>query len=255
MIELIHGDCLVEMQRIPDKSIDMVLCDLPYEVLNKSNKNAQWDRLLPFDKLWEQYERVIKDNGAIVLFAQGMFTARLMMSNPKLWRYNLVWDKCRATGFLNANRMPLRYHEDLCVFYKKLPTYYPQMEELNGREPNHPQGHGKHKEKNSCYGNINRINPTYTDKKHPRSIIKIKAVHCNEGQAHPTQKPVALLEYLIKTYSNEGDTILDNTMGSGSTMVACVNTKRNGIGIELDDNYFKIAQERVKQAQQQLTLF
>lgn len=119
MIDLFHGDCLVEMQRIPDKSVDMVLCDLPYGVLNKSNKNAQWDRLLPFDKLWEQYERVIKDNGAIVLFAQGMFTAQLMMSNPKLWRYNLIWDKVnRPTGFLNANRMPLRIHEDICVFYK-----------------------------------------------------------------------------------------------------------------------------------------
>ena len=164
-ITLIHGDCLVEMQRIPDKSVDMVLCDLPYEVLNKSNKAAQWDRLLPFDKLWEQYERVIKYNGAIVLFAQGMFTAQLMMSNPKLWRYNLVWDKCRATGFLNANRMPLRYHEDLCVFYKSLPTYNPQMEDLNGREPNHPQGHGNHNEKNSCYGNVKRVNPTYIDKK------------------------------------------------------------------------------------------
>ena len=250
MIELYHGDCLAEMQKIADKSDDMILCDLPYEVLNKGNKSAQWDRLIPFEPLWEQYCRIIKDNGAIVLFAQGMFTAQLMMSNPKMWRYNLVWDKCRATGFLNANRMPLRYHEDICVFYKSLPTYNPQMEDLNGRERNHPQGHGNHNEKNQCYGNVKRINPTYEDKKHPRSIIKIKAVHCSEGQSHPTQKPVALLEYLIKTYTNEGDTVLDNTMGSGSTGVACVNTCRNFIGIELNDEYFNIASERIKKAEE-----
>ncbi len=247
-MKLIHGDCLVEMKNIPDKSIDMILCDLPYEVLNKRNKHAQWDRLIRFDKLWEQYNRIIKDNGAIVLFAQGMFTAQLMMSNTKMWRYNLVWDKCRATGFLNANRMPLRYHEDLCVFYKSLPTYNPQMEDLNGREPNHPQGHGNHNEKNQCYGNVKRINPTYTDKKHPRSIIKIKAIHCSEDQSHPTQKPVALLEWLIKTYTNRGGLVLDNTMGSGSTGVACVNTERDFIGIELNEEYFKIAEKRVNDA-------
>lgn len=244
-ISLIQGDCLAEMQNIPEKSIDMILCDLPYEVLNKGNINAQWDRMIPFDKLWEQYNRIIKDNGAIVLFAQGMFTAQLMMSNQKMWRYNLVWDKCRATGFLNANRMPLRYHEDLCVFYKSLPTYNPQMEELNGREPNHKQGHGNHNEKNQCYGKIKRINPTYTDKKHPRSIIKIKAIHCSEDQAHPTQKPVALCEWLIKTYTDEGQIVLDNTMGSGSTGVACVNTKRKFIGIELNQDYFQIAKKRI----------
>lgn len=129
--KLILGDCLTEMKNIPDKSIDMILCDLPYEVLNKGNKNASWDRLLPFDKLWEQYNRIIKDNGAIVLFAQGMFTAQLMMSNPNMWRYNLIWDKTLPTGFLNAKRMPLRSHEDILVFYKSLPTYNPQMSEGN----------------------------------------------------------------------------------------------------------------------------
>lgn len=243
------------MQRIPDKSVDMVLCDLPYEVLNKSNKNAQWDRLLPFDKLWEQYERVIKDNGAIVLFAQGMFTAQLMMSNPKLWRYNLVWDKVLTSGFLNAKRMPLRSHEDICVFYKELPTYNPQMQEGN---PLHSKGVA-YKEKeitNNCYGSLGATEDSRkgSTEKYPTSIVRFQKPHPSIA-VHPTQKPVALLEYLIKTYSNEGDTILDNCVGSGSTMVACVNTKRNGIGIELDDNYFKIAQERVKQAQQQLTLF
>lgn len=253
-IELIHGDCLVEMQKIPDKSIDMILCDLPYEVLNKRNKNTQWDRMLPFDKLWEQYERVIKDKGIIVLFAQGIFTARLMMSNKKLWRYNLVWDKIAKNGFLNANRMPLRQHEDICVFYKKLPIYNPQMTKCEPHERNHSKGNMEKQCKNSCYGNFVEVPTKITDEKYPTSIISISKEHKVGNFFHPTQKPVALLEYLIKTYSNEGDTILDNTMGSGSTMVACVNTKRNGIGIELDDKYFAIAEKRIKEAQQQLLL-
>ena len=251
MIDLIRGDCLVEMAKMPDKSIDMVLCDLPYGTLNKSNPNAKWDSLIPFDKLWAQYERVIKDNGAIVLFAQGMFTAQLMMSNPKLWRYNLVWYKVLTSGFLNAKRMPLRSHEDICVFYKELPTYNPQMQE---GKPLHSKG-SAYKDKeltNNCYGSLGATddNRKGSTEKYPVSIIRFQKPHPSVS-VHPTQKPVALLEYLINTYSNEGDTILDNTMGSGSTMVACVNTKRNGIGIELDDNYFEIAQERIKQAQRQ----
>lgn len=263
-IQLIKGDCLVEMQNIPDKSVDMILCDLPYEVLHKNNPHAQWDRLLPFDKLWEQYERIIKDNGAILLFAQGMFTAKLMMSNPKLWRYNLVWDKCRVTGFLNANRMPMRCHEDICVFYKSLPTYNPQFE--MGKQPNHSQGNGKHKETNNCYGKyksgrtydydkqIKKVAPTHPNEKFPKSIITIKKEH-ESTVYHPTQKPVALLEYLIKTYTNEGETILDNTMGSGSTLIACINTNRKGIGIELNEDYFKIAERRIKEHKIQLRLF
>ena len=233
----------------------MVLCDLPYQVLNKHNHNAQWDRMIPFEPLWAQYERIIKDNGAIVLFGSGMFTSDLMQSNRKLWRYNLIWDKGRATGFLNANRMPLRYHEDICVFYKSLPTYHPQMEDLNGREPNHPQGHGKHNEKNQCYGKVNRINPTYTDKKHPRSIINIKAVHCSEGQFHPTQKPVDLLRYLIRTYTNPEDVVLDNCAGSGSTCIASIREKRRWIGIEKDEEYYQIAKKRIEQELSQPTLF
>ncbi len=245
-MKLIKGDCLEKMQAIPDGSVDMILCDLPYGVLNKKNLHTGWDKVIPFDPLWKQYKRIIKDNGAIVLFGSGMFTAQLMTSNPGMWRYNLIWDKMRATGFLNANRMPLRYHEDICVFYKKLPTYNPQMEDLNGREPNHPQGHGIHNEKNSCYGKVNRINPTYADKKHPRSIIRIKAVHCSEGQIHPTQKPVALCEYLIRTFTNEGDLVLDNCMGSGTTGVACYNTGRKFIGIEVDEAFYEIARIRLE---------
>ena len=258
MITLINGDCLVEMQKIPNKSIDMILCDLPYGVLCKNNPHAQWDRIIPFDKLWEQYERIIKDNGAIVLFAQGMFTAKLMMSNTKLWRYNLVWDKQKTTGFLNANRMPLRCHEDICVFYKALPTYNPQYTD---GEPNHARGNGKHKHTNQCYGKykadykknrcyeqVPRVDSTVPEgKKLPRSIISIKKEH-ESKTVHPTQKPLELLEYLIRTYTNEQDTVLDNTMGSGSTMVACINTNRNGIGIELNEEYFQIAQKRVNES-------
>lgn len=257
-IQLIKGDCLVEMQKIPDKSIDMILCDLPYGVLHKNNPNTKWDRKIPFDKLWEQYNRVIKDNGAIVLFAQGMFTAELMMSNPKMWRYNLVWDKCRVTGFLNANRMPMRCHEDICVFYKSLPTYNPQFE--IGNQPNHSRGTGIHKKTNNCYGkynaeykggtynnkNLKRVPKTTNDNnKFPKSIISIKKEH-ESTTLHPTQKPIALLEYLINTYSNEGETILDATMGSGSTGIACVNTKRNFIGIELNEEYYNIAKQRIE---------
>jgi len=248
-------DCLEGMRDIPDGSIDCIICDLPYGVLNKGNKHAQWDTIIPFEPLWEQYERVIKPNGAIVLFAQGMFTAQLMMSNPMLWKYNLVWDKKRATGFLNANRMPLRYHEDICVFYKSLPTYNPQMEGLNGREPNHPQGHGNHKEKNQCYGNVQRINPTYENKKHPRSIIEIKAEHCSKEQFHPTQKPVELIRYLIRTYSNEGETILDNCMGSGTTAIAAIREHRHFIGFELNKEYYDKACSRIAKEQAQPTFF
>lgn len=246
-MKLIQGDCLVEMKNIPDKSVDMILCDLPYEVLNKGNKHAQWDRLIPFDKLWEQYNRIIKDNGAIVLFAQGMFTAQLMMSNPKMWRYNLVWDKVnRPTGFLNANRCPLRIHEDILVFYKAQPTYNPQF--YIG-EKNHKGGAGNSLPKggkNRCYGDFKQSEVTLTNEKFPHSIISIEKEHRNFY--HPTQKPVALLEWLIKTYTDEGQIVLDNTMGSGSTGVACINTKRDFIGIELNEEYFKIAEKRINDA-------
>ena len=137
------------MNTIPDGSVDFILDDLPYAVTNAASEAGQWDELIPFGPMWEQFWRVLKPNGAVVLFAQGMFTAQLMMSQPKCWRYNLIWDKCRASGFLNANRMPLRYHEDICVFYRELPTYNPQLEDLNGREPNHFQGNGEHKKHES----------------------------------------------------------------------------------------------------------
>ena len=253
-IKLIKGDCLEEMQRIPDKSIDMILCDLPYGVLNKNNPNAQWDREIPFDKLWEAYERVIKDNGAIVLFAQGMFTAKLMLSNPKLWRYNLIWDKInRPTGFLNANRCPLRIHEDILVFYKKQPIYNPQFSIGEKSHSRGKCGNGVGGGKNRCYGEFKQTEAVITNEKYPNSIIRIGKEHKNFY--HPTQKPVQLLEYLIKTYSNEEGVILDNTMGSGSTGIACINTNRKFIGIEMNKEYFEIAKKRIESHKPQLSLF
>lgn len=261
--ELYHGDCLEIMPQIADKSVDMICCDLPYEVLHKNNPNAQWDRILPFEPLWEQYERIIKDNGDIVLFAQGMFTAQLMMSNPKLWRYNLIWDKGRCTGFLNANRMPLRCHEDILLFYKSLPKYHPQMEI---GVPSHPQGNGKHKETNNCYGEyksgraydydkgIKKVPPTRPDEKFPQSIIRIKKEH-ETTVYHPTQKPVELIRYLVRTYTDEGETVLDNTCGSGTTAIAAIKEKRNWICIEKDDKYYEVAKKRIEQEQAQLSLF
>lgn len=240
-IRLHKGDCLEIMKDIPDKSVDMILCDLPYGVLNKSNKSAKWDCVIPFDKLWVQYERIIKDNGAIVLFGQGMFSAKLMTSNEKLWRYNLVWKKGnRVSGFLDSKRKPLRNHEDILVFYKKQPTYNPQM---TIGEKNHKKGGGNHKNTQRCYGKLVDTPTVLTNEKYPISIINIDKEH--PQTLHPTQKPVALLEYLIKTYTNDGETVLDNCMGSGSTGVACINTNRNFIGIELQDEYFEIAKQRI----------
>lgn len=258
--KIYFGDCLELMDGIGDKSVDCILCDLPYEVLHKNNPHAQWDRIIPFEPLWEQYERIIKDNGAIILFAQGMFTARLMTSNPKLWRYNLVWDKQRVTGFLNANRMPMRCHEDICVFYKSLPTYNPQYTK---GEPNHSRGNGTHKETNQCYGkhkgtvydHVARSESTVPDgMKLPRSIISIRKEH-ESSVVHPTQKPVDLMRYLISTYTNEGDLVLDNCVGSGTTAVAAIKEKRHFIGMEKNEEYFNIAQRRIKNELQNPTLF
>lgn len=244
-MQLYNGDCLELMKNIPDKSVDMILCDLPYGVLNKGNPSAKWDSIIPFEPLWEQYERVIKDNGAIVLFASGMFTAKLMASNEKLWRYNLIWQKDRPTGILNANRMPLRSHEDICVFYKSLPTYNPQKT-YEPTRLNHPIGNGEHKDRNQCYGKFNRkYNPTISEYKMPTSIVYCPSEHTCDGKNHPTQKPVDLCRWLIRTYTNEGDLVLDNTMGSGTTGVACKFENRDFIGIELEEEYFKLANSRI----------
>lgn len=241
-MQLYHGDCLEIMKNIPNKSIDMILCDLPYG----STRN-KWDVIIPFDLLWEQYNRIIKDNGVIVLFAQGMFTCQLMQSQPKLWRYNLIWEKDRPSGFLNAKRMPLRSHEDICIFYKKTPIYNPQFWE---GKPLHGMG-TKFKEgnlDNNNYGKFSsHTNPSALregdTKKYPRSVLKYPRPH---PPIHPTQKPIALCEYLIKTYTNENMTVLDNCMGSGTTGIACENLNRKFIGIELEEEYFSIAKERIE---------
>ena len=258
MIELnkiYNEDCLEGMKRIPDGSVDCVICDLPYGVLNGESEGGSWDTIIPFEPLWAEYRRVCKPTAAIVLFAQGMFTADLMHSNPKMWRYNLIWKKGdRASGFLNANRMPLRNHEDIVIFYDKLPTYNPQM---RTGFPNHTRGHGGGKLKNGCYGKFDpwARSEVITTEKFPLSIIDIAKEHDVNKQFHPTQKPVDLLRYLIRTYSNEGDTILDNCMGSGTTAIAAIREKRNFIGFELNKEYYDKACKRIKLEQAQLTLF
>lgn len=188
-------------------------------------------------------KKIIKDNGAIILFGNGMFTSDLMQSNKKMWRYNLIWEKTQPTGSLNANKMPMRYHEDLCVFYKKLPTYNPQKTTGHIRKVST----AKHKENCKQSTNYNIVkNSTYdSTERYPKSILKF-AKDTQKSSLHPTQKPIELLEYLIKTYSNENDLILDNCMGSGSTAIAAINTNRKFIGIELEEEYFNIAKERIK---------
>lgn len=246
----LDGDCLELMKGIPDGSIDMILCDLPYGVLNKSNPSAKWDAIIPFNKLWEQYERIIKNNGAIVLTAQGMFTAELMLSNKKLWRYNLIWKKGnRISGFLNSKRQPLRNHEDILVFSKSLTVYNPQM---TIGEKNHKKGGGNHKNTQRCYGKLIDTPTVLTNEKYPISILDFDREH---PPIHPTQKPVALFEYLIKTYTNEGDTVLDNCAGSGTTGIACINTNRNSILIEKEQKYIEVIRERIADRLSTPTLF
>lgn len=239
-IRLLHGDCLDLMKEIPDASIDMILCDLPYE-----RTRNKWDVLVPFEPLWAQYRRIIKPNGAIVLFADGMFMARLMTSNPSMWRYNLVWDKVLTGGFLNANRMPLRQHEELCVFYKNQPTYNPQK--TKGAK-SHSKG-SKRDYANNNYGSYNFVDNAdlHGDLKFPTSILRYQKPHPSKA-LHPTEKPVSICENIIKTYTNPGETVLDNCMGSGTTGVACVNTGRKFIGMELYQKNFEIATQRITEA-------
>ena len=232
MIDLRHGDCLELMKDIPNKSIDMILCDLPYG----TTKN-KWDSIIPFDKLWEQYERIIKDNGAIVLFAQTPFDKVLGCSNLKMLRYEWIWKKSKATGHLNAKKMPLKEHENILIFYKNLPRYNAQ-----GLIKKDIPTIRKGRNNGSNYGESSK-DAIQEYENYPKSVLEFASV----GKTiHPTQKPVALLEYLIKTYTNEGELVLDNCMGSGSTGVACLNTNRKFMGIELDANYYNIAKERIE---------
>jgi len=241
MDKLLNGDCLELLNDVNDKSIDMILCDLPY-----GQTHNKWDSVIPLDKLWEQYKRVIKDNGCIALFGQGMFTADLMYSNKKWWKYNLIWDKVLTNGFLNANRMPLRSHEDIAIFYNKPPTYNPQK--VLGKK-NHTKGKVK-QNKNNNYGKHDFVDNSdkLGNMKHPKSILTFTRAH-SSIMKHPTEKPVEVCEWLIKSYTNEGDVVLDNCMGSGTTGVACENTNREFIGMELDKEYFEEAIKRIKKHQ------
>ena len=244
---LYRGDCLKIMYKIPDKSVDMILCDLPY-----GTTACKWDTVIPFEPLWAHYKRVIKDHGAIVLFAQQPFTSSLVLSEPKLFRYQWVWEKNRGGGFLDAKKKPLRCHEDIIVFYDKQPNYTPQM--TVGDKPNNRKNKigvdvSDGKKSDIHAGGYKRIQEDHGNLKYPRSVIRFDGIPPTGGfRLHPTQKPVALLEYLIKTYTLEGETVLDNCMGSGSTLVACNNTKRIGIGIEKDKKFFRIAVDRVREA-------
>ena len=234
MIKLIKGDCLEKMKEIESSSVDLILTDPPY-----GTTACKWDSVIPFEPMWEQLNKIIKPNGAIVLFGSEPFSSALRMSNIKKWRYDWIWEKNKPTNFGNANKMPLKSYEIISVFYNSLPTYNPQgiidiPEKTVTRNKNEePEAYGK----TGLIGEFKRNKTNY-----PRQNLKFGM----EGKnVHPTQKPVALLEYLIKTYTLENETVLDFTMGSGSTGVACVNTKRNFIGIEMDDKYFEIAKNRI----------
>lgn len=244
-----NDDCLRLMPKIPDRIIDFILCDLPYG--RTQNKE---DAQIPFDSLWKEYRRIIKPNGCIALFADGMFMADLMKSNEKWWRYNLVWDKVLKSGFLNSHRMPLRQHEEICIFYKKPPTYNPQFTEGS---PLHGQGERSKKKgfvkNNRNYGEFRAIGDERkgSTEKYPTSIITIPKPHPSKA-LHRTEKPVELCEWLIKTYTNEGDTVLDNCMGSGSTCVAALKNKRIFFGIEKSEEYYRVARDRIDKEQQAL---
>ncbi len=249
--KIIHGDCLEVMGDIPDGSVDMILCDLPY-----GTTAASWDSVIPFITLWEQYKRITKPNGAIVLFGSQPFSSTLIMSNPSWFKYELIWEKGRASGHVHAKNKPLKAHENILVFSsgttvhksqsKNRMTYNPQMTEgkpykriANDSNKNGALNHKKSKANIEFVGTL--INNE--GERYPRSVMLFK--NHNVGNFHPTQKPVALLEYLIKTYTNEGETVLDNCIGSGSTAIAAINTNRNFIGIEKDQKYFEIACERI----------
>ena len=245
---LIEGDCMVEMKKLPDRSVDMILCDLPYGITQND-----WDCYLPLDELWAEYKRIIKSNGVIALTSSGIFTARLIMSQPKIYKYKWVWEKSKSTNFLNAKKQPLRKHEDICIFYQKQPTYNPQMRSGD------PYDKGKRKDQ-LCgnYGDFNPVHVKSEGERYPIDMIYFKTAE-SEGEVYnPTQKPVELGKYLIRTYTNPGEIVLDNTFGSGSFLVSALEEGRNFIGIEKNEDvarfktgevdYIKVARERLKES-------
>jgi site-specific DNA-methyltransferase (adenine-specific) len=226
-----EGDCLQVMKGIPDKSVDMILCDLPY-----GTTACKWDTIIPFEPLWEQYKRIIKDNGAVVLTASQPFTSALVMSNPNMFSCSWIWEKEQGVNFMMSKKQPMKVHEDILIFSKKQPKYNPVMTE--GK----PYISGKGTS-GDVTGNVIKIQTENKGTRYPRSVIKIN----RQTGLHPTQKPVALFEYLIKTYTNEGDLVLDNCAGSGTTGVACQNLKRNFILIEQEPEYVEICKNRLRQ--------
>lgn len=249
MINLIKGDCLDVMKTIPSGSIDAIITDPPY-----GTTACKWDSVLPFEPMWEQLNRIIKPNGAIVLFGSQPFTSALIMSNPKKFKYEWIWQKSHATGHLNSKKQPMRQHENICVFYNKQCTYNPQMIKKSYIDKRTKSGQDK---KVGVYSEFKKVERQieFTDG-YPKTIQYFATpFKGGEGGKHPTQKPLSLMEYLIRTYTNENETVLDFTMGSGSTMIACQNTKRKGIGIELDKHYYEVSLKRFKQVTAQMQLF
>ena len=239
--KIYNEDCLEGMKRIPDGSVDMILCDLPY-----GTTRNKWDTVIPLEPLWEQYNRVIKERGAILLTAQTPFDKVLGVSNLENLKYEWIWDKKLATGHLNAKRMPLKRHENILVFYKKPPVYNPQFTK------GEPYDKGCSLRESENWGKQVAVSgKNSSGKRYPTSLI-VKSNANQRGKVHPTQKPVALFEYLIRTYTNEGETVLDNCMGSGTTAIACLNTNRNYIGFEMDKEYFDVANERIDKHKQEL---
>lgn len=239
MYKLLHGDCLELMKNIPNKSIDAIITDLPY-----GTTKCSWDIIIPFDKLWEQYNRIIKDNGAIVLFGQEPFSSLLRLSNLNNFKYDIYWEKERLTNINQVKRRVGKTVEVISVFYNKQCTYNPQMIKYEGKPRSNKVKDGK---LGSLTDQQEKKVIEYTDTgwRYPTQVWKFQR-DCLTNNLHPTQKPIALLEELVKTFTNEENLILDNCMGSGSTGVACLNTNRNFIGIELDENYFNIAKERIE---------
>lgn len=240
-VQLILGDCLEKMKDISDGSVDMILCDLPY-----GTTACKWDTVIPFESLWAEYKRIIKKKGAIVLFGSQPFTSALVMSEPVWFKYDWVWRKPKGTGHLNAKKMPLRDKEDILVFYASQCTYNPQFTIGTPYKNKAGKNHEATTSMTDCYGDYTNFRNDNDGKRYPKQILEFGVVE--RGTVHPTQKPVALCEYLIKTYTNEGETVMDNTMGSGTTGVACINTGRNFIGIERDEKYFNIAKQRIEEA-------
>ena len=237
-VRIIQGDCLTEMARLEAGSVDMILCDLPY-----GTTQNKWDSIIPLDQLWAQYWRVAKPNAAIVLTAAQPFTSALVMSQPNAFKYEWVWNKIQPTGHLNAKKQPMRVHESVVVFYRAQSTYHPQMG--SGDAIKRTKG-GK---RSTNYGEYESLGTDSGESRYPTTLLTISSGRSpNARTVHPTQKPVALMEYLIRTYTNPGDTVLDNTMGSGTTGVAAIKSGRSFIGIERDPEYFKIAHERIDAA-------